>query len=105
MSFSFVYFVTKHGRIILNKIWLQLICDRSSIANTEVPFVYHEASCILGWVSFLLQVFTGNRPTNSIVFPKLTPFMLGLLVAMYEMKIFTQGIIWDINSFDQWGYV
>ena len=54
---------------------------------------------------YILQVFKGNRPTNSIVFPKLTPFMFGCLVAMYEMKIFSQGIIWNINSFDQWGWV
>ena len=49
------------------------------------------------------KVFTGNRPTNSILFPKLTPRTLGLLIALYEHKIFTQGIIWNINSFDQWG--
>ncbi|KAF6077614.1 glucose-6-phosphate isomerase [Phyllostomus discolor] len=49
------------------------------------------------------KVFQGNRPTNSIVFTKLTPFILGALIAMYEHKIFVQGIIWDINSFDQWG--
>jgi glucose-6-phosphate isomerase len=49
------------------------------------------------------KVFTGNRPTNSIMFKKLTPKVLGSLIAMYEHKIFTQGIIWNINSFDQWG--
>uniref|UniRef100_H0WZB6 Glucose-6-phosphate isomerase n=1 Tax=Otolemur garnettii TaxID=30611 RepID=H0WZB6_OTOGA len=49
------------------------------------------------------KVFEGNRPTNSIMFTKLTPFILGALIAMYEHKIFVQGIIWDINSFDQWG--
>ncbi|OWK15865.1 GPI, partial [Cervus elaphus hippelaphus] len=49
------------------------------------------------------KVFEGNRPTNSIVFTKLTPFILGALIAMYEHKIFIQGVIWDINSFDQWG--
>ncbi|XP_071116569.1 glucose-6-phosphate isomerase-like [Haliotis cracherodii] len=49
------------------------------------------------------KVFEGNRPSNSIIFQKLTPFMLGALIAMYEMKIFTQGVFWDINSFDQWG--
>ncbi|XP_032798467.2 LOW QUALITY PROTEIN: glucose-6-phosphate isomerase [Daphnia magna] len=49
------------------------------------------------------KVFEGNRPTNSIVVHKVTPFILGALIAMYEMKIFVQGIIWDINSFDQWG--
>ncbi|GFQ92668.1 glucose-6-phosphate isomerase, partial [Trichonephila clavata] len=49
------------------------------------------------------KVFLGNRPTNSILVDKLTPFNLGALIAMYEHKIFTQGIIWGINSFDQWG--
>jgi len=47
--------------------------------------------------------FTGNRPTNSIVFQKLSPFTLGLLIALYEHKIFVQGVIWNINSYDQWG--
>lgn len=49
------------------------------------------------------KTFIGNRPTNSIVVKKVTPFTLGALIAMYEHKIFTQGIIWNINSFDQWG--
>lgn len=49
------------------------------------------------------KVFTGNRPTNSIMFQKLTPRTLGRLIAMYEHKIFVQGIVWNINSFDQWG--
>ncbi|XP_029379700.1 glucose-6-phosphate isomerase a isoform X2 [Echeneis naucrates] len=49
------------------------------------------------------KVFQGNKPSNSIVFKKLTPFILGALVAMYEHKIFVQGVIWDINSYDQWG--
>ncbi|EDW60107.1 glucose-6-phosphate isomerase [Drosophila virilis] len=49
------------------------------------------------------KVFAGNRPTNSIVVKKVSPFTLGALIALYEHKIFVQGIIWDINSFDQWG--
>ncbi len=49
------------------------------------------------------KVFEGNRPTNSILFKKLTPRTLGALVAMYEHKIFVQGAIWNIYSFDQWG--
>ena len=49
------------------------------------------------------KVFPGNKPTNSIMFDKLTPKCLGSLIAMYEHKIFVQGIIWDINSYDQWG--
>lgn len=49
------------------------------------------------------KVFEGNRPTNSILFRKLTPKVLGSLIAMYEHKIFVQGVIWNIYSFDQWG--
>jgi glucose-6-phosphate isomerase len=49
------------------------------------------------------KVFPGNRPTNSILYRKLTPRTLGSLIALYEHKIFVQGIIWNINSFDQWG--
>jgi glucose-6-phosphate isomerase len=49
------------------------------------------------------KVFAGNRPSNAIVAPKLTPGVLGQLVAAYEHRVFTQGVIWGINSFDQWG--
>ena len=49
------------------------------------------------------KVFEGNKPTNSILFKKLTPRTLGSLIAMYEHKIFVQGVIWNIFSFDQWG--
>ncbi len=49
------------------------------------------------------KTFSGNRPTNSFLYPKLTPQVLGALIALYEHKIFTQGVIWEINSFDQMG--
>jgi glucose-6-phosphate isomerase len=49
------------------------------------------------------KIFEGNKPSNSIFFPLLTPRVLGSLIAMYEHKIFVQGIIWNVNSFDQWG--
>ncbi|MEP7238717.1 MAG: glucose-6-phosphate isomerase, partial [Ferruginibacter sp.] len=49
------------------------------------------------------RVFEGNRPTNSILIKKITPFTLGQLIALYEHKIFVQGVIWNIYSFDQWG--
>ncbi|XP_022655065.1 glucose-6-phosphate isomerase-like isoform X1 [Varroa jacobsoni] len=49
------------------------------------------------------KVFLGNRPTNSIIVQQVTPFTLGALIAMYEHKIFVQGVIWNINSYDQWG--
>jgi len=49
------------------------------------------------------KVFEGNRPTNSLLLEKITPRTLGSLIALYEHKVFVQGILWDINSFDQWG--
>jgi glucose-6-phosphate isomerase len=49
------------------------------------------------------RVFEGNRPTNAILMKRLTPEALGMLLAMYEHSVFTQGTIWDIDSFDQWG--
>lgn len=49
------------------------------------------------------KVFEGNRPSNSFLIKKITPYTLGSLIALYEHKIFVQGIIWNIFSFDQWG--
>ena len=49
------------------------------------------------------RVFEGNRPSNVLLVEELTPFSLGALVALYEHSVFTQGTVWSINSFDQWG--
>ena len=49
------------------------------------------------------KVFEGNRPSNTLLAERLTPETLGKLVALYEHSVFTQGTIWGINSFDQWG--
>ena len=49
------------------------------------------------------RTFEGNRPSNTILAERLTPAILGALVALYEHKVFVQGAIWRINSFDQWG--
>ena len=49
------------------------------------------------------RVFEGNRPSNTLLADRLTPYVLGSLVALYEHSVFVQGIIWDIDSFDQWG--
>jgi glucose-6-phosphate isomerase len=49
------------------------------------------------------KIFPGNKPTNTILFRTLNPRTLGALIALYEHKIFVQGVIWNINSFDQWG--
>jgi glucose-6-phosphate isomerase len=49
------------------------------------------------------KVFDGNRPSNTLLADRLTPAVLGALVALYEHSVFTQGVIWQVNSFDQWG--
>ena len=49
------------------------------------------------------RTFPGNRPSTSILYSSLTPYSLGRLIALYEHKVFVQGVIWDVNSFDQWG--
>ena len=49
------------------------------------------------------KIFPGNKPTNTLLFDRLDPHTLGMLIALYEHKVFVQGIVWNINSFDQWG--
>ncbi len=49
------------------------------------------------------KLFTGNRPSNTILLEQLTPYTLGMLIALYEHKVFVQGCVWNVNSFDQWG--
>ncbi len=49
------------------------------------------------------KVFPGNRPSNTLMVPRITPRTLGALIALYEHKVFVQGVVWGINSFDQWG--
>ncbi|MDA7747178.1 glucose-6-phosphate isomerase [Psychromonas sp.] len=70
-------------------------------AESELVAMGKSAEEIAELVPF--KVFEGNKPTNSILVKKITPTTLGQLIAMYEQKIFTQGIIWNVHSFDQWG--
>ena len=49
------------------------------------------------------KVFEGNRPSNTLLLKELTPEALGKLIALYEHIVFTQGVVWQVNSFDQWG--
>ena len=49
------------------------------------------------------KVFEGNRPSNTLLYKRLTPRTLGSLIALYEHKVYVQGVIWNVNSFDQWG--
>jgi len=65
-----------------------------------------EAAGVIGLDLKLLlphKVFPGNRPTNTLLLDQIDPFTLGSLIALYEHKVFVQGVVWDINSFDQWG--
>jgi glucose-6-phosphate isomerase len=49
------------------------------------------------------KIFAGNKPTNTLLFDKLDPHTLGMLIALYEHKVFVQSVVWNINPFDQWG--
>ena len=62
----------------------------------------HESEGVPDWLS-PHRSFKGNRPTNTLLIDRLTPQTLGALVAAYEHSVFTQGVIWNIDSFDQWG--
>ena len=95
----------EHHRILLSNFFAQTEALMKGKTEAEVRAEL-QASGLSGAALEKLvphKVFEGNRPTNSIMFQKLTPRTLGSLIALYEHKIFTQGIIWRINSFDQWG--
>jgi len=94
-----------HHKILLSNFLAQTEALMTGKGLAEVKSDLEKKSVSGEELEFLLphMVFEGNKPSNSILFQKLTPFMLGSLIAMYEHKIFVQGVIWDINSFDQWG--
>jgi glucose-6-phosphate isomerase len=71
----------------------------------EVKAAMKKANCDVSEIKKLSthKVMEGNKPSNTILFNKLTPKVLGSLIAMYEHKVFVQGVIWQVNSFDQWG--
>ncbi|KAG9025971.1 glucose-6-phosphate isomerase [Tulasnella sp. JGI-2019a] len=89
-----------HHRILLSNFFAQP--EALAFGKTEEE-VKKEVSPNATEALIKSKVFPGNRPSNSIMFPKLTPATLGALVAMYEHKIFVQGMVWGINSFDQMG--
>ena len=71
----------------------------------EVKAAMKKANCDVSEIQKLSthKVMEGNKPSNTLLFEKLTPKVLGSLIAMYEHKVFVQGVIWKVNSFDQWG--
>jgi glucose-6-phosphate isomerase len=91
-----------HHDILLSNFFAQ--CESLAFGKTEEE-VRSELSASDLKNSFLVKskIFEGNRPTNSIIFPKTTPAQLGAIIAMYEHRIFTMGAIWNIGTFDQWG--
>ncbi len=94
-----------HHRILLANFFAQTEALMRGKTEAEVRSDLAASGLMEEEIEALLphRVFPGNRPSNSILYQKLTPATLGSLIAMYEHKIFVQSIIWDINAFDQWG--
>lgn len=97
--------VGEHHPILLSNFFAQTEALMMGKTEEEVRAELQAAGLNPAEIKKLLpfKVFEGNRPTNSILVKKITPRTLGQLIAMYEHKIFVQGVIWNIFSFDQWG--
>jgi glucose-6-phosphate isomerase len=95
----------EHHNMLMSNYFAQTEALMNGKTKEEVIAEFVKAGKSQEEIEFLtpFKVFSGNRPTNSILVKKLTPKVLGSLIAMYEHKIFVQGVIWNIFSFDQWG--
>lgn len=95
----------EHHRILLSNFFAQTEALMKGKSVKEAKAELQAAGLSRAEIKRLLphKIFEGNRPTNSLLFKRLTPHTLGALIALYEHKIFVQGIVWNINSFDQWG--
>ena len=95
----------EHHKILVSNIFAQTKALMQGKTSKEVKAELEEQGLDHRVIMELMphRVFGGNRPTNTILIDELTPKALGKLIALYEHKIFVQGIIWNINSFDQWG--
>ena len=94
-----------HHRILLSNVFAQAEALMRGKTADEVRAEMTKAGKSPEEVEALVphRVFPGNRPSNTVLIESLTPATLGALIALYEHKVFVQGIVWDINSFDQWG--
>lgn len=94
-----------HHKMLLSNFFAQTEALMNGKTADEAEAELEAAGKTKAEIDFLtpFKVFEGNRPTNSILVKKITPRVLGSLIAMYEHKIFVQGVIWNIFSFDQWG--
>ena len=97
--------IGEHHDILLANCFAQTEALMKGKNEQEVRQELEAAGCDASELNMLLphKVFPGNRPTNTILLDELNPFTLGSLIAMYEHKVFVQGIVWGVNSFDQWG--
>ena len=97
--------IGKHHQMLLSNFFAQTEALMNGKTEEEVVAEFIKAGKSQAEIESLksFKVFEGNRPTNSILIKEITPFTLGALIALYEHKIFVQGIIWNIYSFDQWG--
>ncbi len=97
--------IGEHHDILLANCFAQTEALMKGKDEHEVRGELETAGCDPSEIEALLphKVFPGNRPTNTILVNELNPFTLGSLIAMYEHKVFVQGVIWEVNSFDQWG--
>ena len=99
------YPLGEHHAILLSNFFAQTEALMRGKTEAEARAELQASGMDIKAIEALLphKIFEGNKPTNSILFEKLTPRTLGRLIALYEHKIFVQGIIWNINSYDQWG--
>ena len=94
-----------HHRALMSNVFAQTEAMMNGKTKDEVMLELTAAGLDQTQIEQLLpyKIFPGNRPTNTILFKTLDPKTLGSLIALYEHKIFVQGVIWNLNSFDQWG--
>ena len=97
--------ISDHHQKLMSNFFAQTEALMNGKTEQEAELELEKAGMSNEVISRLLpyKVFAGNKPTNSFLIKKITPFTLGQLIALYEHKIFVQGIIWNIFSFDQWG--
>ena len=97
--------IMRHHRVLMSNVFAQTEALMKGKTESEARAELEESGVKGDELEALLpyKIFPGNKPTNTLLFQTLDPKTLGKLIAMYEHKIFVQGILWNINSFDQWG--
>ncbi len=104
-SISDYHCIKQHHRVLMSNVFAQTEALMKGKTAEEAKAELQTEGLSAKEIQALLpyKIFPGNKPTNTIMFRTLDPRTMGMLIAMYEHKIFVQGVIWNINSFDQWG--